>query len=126
MEAQPVEISSGQLAGLPVIRLAGELDLMTAAKARDAILAALDECPRVLVLDVRDLTYIDSAGVGVLLAGWQRARNQGGKIVLLAPQPTVKRILSIAGLDEAFPACADEEALLRDWVVGCVVKDRRS
>jgi anti-sigma B factor antagonist len=52
-----------------------------------------------LVLDLRDLTFMDSSGLGALMELYRRGVAEGWSLVLAAPQPQVSRLLQITGVD---------------------------
>jgi len=80
----------------------GELDLATAPEFEAALVAALDAGQHVVV-DLRQLQFMDSSGVRVLIAAHARAGADGERLTLIRPAPggTVERILEIAGVQEA-------------------------
>jgi anti-anti-sigma factor len=80
-----------------VLALGGELDPHTAGSLADAI-AALDPPADRVVLDLSALTFVDSAGLRVLLAANQDLTGQGRAFVLRSPTDTARRILEITGL----------------------------
>lgn len=86
----------------PVLRLTGELDLDGASQLREAALKLVTEAPSNLVLDLRDLDFIDSTGVGVLVAIVKRLRAAGFDLILRAPGERVRRVLDLTGLDKVF------------------------
>ena len=77
-------------------RLAGELDMATAAEFHRSVAACLDGQGEV-VLDLSDLTFLGSDGIRafLILAGQIRPRQ----VVLRAPQPQTARVLEIVGVD---------------------------
>jgi anti-anti-sigma factor len=77
--------------------LAGELDLFTSAQLALA-LAEVDDMHPVLI-DVSELTFIDSAGIGVILS-LAGSRTGAQQVVLMNPSEPVRRALEIAGLDQ--------------------------
>jgi anti-sigma B factor antagonist len=80
----------------------GELDLATAPEFEAAIVAALD-AGRPVVIDLRELEFMDSSGVRVLIAAHAKAGDTGTSLTLVRPTPggTVERILEIAGVEQA-------------------------
>jgi anti-sigma B factor antagonist len=87
--------------GATVVRLAGELDLYNAHAVREALLAACEESPVRLVVDLSDVSFIDSTALGVLI----EARSKLGRpaLVLAAPQLETRRTLQVSGLDRHLP-----------------------
>lgn len=88
--------------GRPVLRVSGDLDLATLASLRTAAEAALAACGDGLVLDLTELTFVDSSGLGLLVELRNRALAQGGTLQLQHVPSGPKRVIEIAGLAETF------------------------
>jgi anti-sigma B factor antagonist len=89
--------------------LIGVLDLYTAPRLREAmveVLAGRNE-PFVVTLDVSGLDFVDSSGLGVLIAVLKRLRHIGGNLVLRAPSRSLGRLLDLTGLDKVFTVEVD-------------------
>ncbi|MGC5022376.1 STAS domain-containing protein [Micromonospora sp. DT47] len=81
------------------IRVHGEMDVATAGLVHDAVIAALtSDSVRRVVLDVADLTFIDSSGMGTLVACQRAVEVRGGALRLENLTPPVRRQLFAAGL----------------------------
>ena len=78
--------------------LAGVLDLTTEPRVRRALMQALAQRPRTLVIDLGDVTFIDSTGLRALLSARNRASTTGTRVVLARVAPAVERTLEIANL----------------------------
>jgi anti-sigma B factor antagonist len=80
----------------------GELDLATAPALEEPVLAALGE-GREVVIDLRELAFMDSSGVRVLIVAHGHAGHDGERLVLVRPPEggVVARILEIAGVEQA-------------------------
>ena len=87
--------------GSTVVRLAGELDLYNAHTVREALIAACEESPDRLVVDLSDVNFIDSTALGVLIEARTRLENRRG-FLLAAPGLETRRALEISGLDKHF------------------------
>ena len=95
-----------------VIRARGEIDLHYQPEFQRALLEVCREEPAILVIDLSKVDYMDSSGVGTLVQVARQIKDSGGKLVLAAPTPRVKRILEITRLDRYFTISATcEEAL---------------
>jgi anti-sigma B factor antagonist len=84
-----------------VLSLAGELDLYSAPALREALRRAVERSPKRLVVDLAEVTFVDSTILGALV----EARSQlggGDAFVLAAPGLEVRRALEISGLDRHF------------------------
>jgi anti-sigma B factor antagonist len=80
-----------------VIAVRGEIDMATAAQLRDLLDQLVDEGSRHIVLDCRELAFLDSSGIGVLVAARNRL-GEDGEIVLDSPQAHVRKVLEITGV----------------------------
>ena len=83
------------------IRLSGALDLAYAYRFDDEIRHA-ERHADLLVLDLRDLDFVDSAGMSRILAARRRARRAGRRLVLVRGSRPVQRFLQLAALTEHF------------------------
>jgi anti-sigma B factor antagonist len=99
------EVTEG---GVAVFRLSGELDLHDAPALRQRLLArATGQRPNAVV-NVTNLSYIDSAGLGVLVAALKAYTRLGGRLALAGPRPEVRHILEITRLIQQFPVHESE------------------
>jgi anti-sigma B factor antagonist len=86
---------------------------------RDEVQALLQQgCP-FFVLNIAEVDYIDSSGLGQLISIWASVRKFGGNVVLLRPMSKVRRLLVTTSLQTIFDVYEDEErakaAVRRDW-----------
>lgn len=89
-------------------RPVGELDAYTVASFRDA-LSELSDQPRV-VIDLSEVPFMDSAGLGALIGGIRRAREHGGEVAVACSRPTLTRLLHTTGFDRIVPVTETLEA----------------
>ena len=75
----------------------GELDMATSPKLRELLDHLVDVGSRRIVLDCRGLDFLDSSGIGVLVATRTRL-GDGGELVLDSPTPHVRKVLEITGV----------------------------
>lgn len=95
-----------------VLALVGELDVTNADEVEETVRVAWQDPPSYLVFDLSGLTFMDSAGVRVLVRARRRATEHGGTVVLAGLTPSVSRIIEITGLDQVFTIRATlDEAL---------------
>ena len=101
-------------AGATIVRLAGELDLYNAHLVREALLAACAEKPDRLVVDLADVTFLDSTGLGVFVEARTSFGNERA-FLLAEPGLESRRALEVSGLDRHFVVLASlDEALAAD------------
>jgi anti-anti-sigma factor len=84
----------------PVLVLAGEADLMSAARLSEVLAAQLSGGAQHLSVDLSELRFADSASVRALVLTARTLRERGGTLVLLRPQPPVARMLELMGVTE--------------------------
>jgi len=84
-----------------VVEARGEVDADTAPLLRRACIDALAE-HRHIVIDLSGVTFLDSAGLSVLVGTMRRATTDGGAMRVVATSPAVLRVLRITALDEVF------------------------
>ncbi|CAB1128687.1 anti-sigma F factor antagonist (spoIIAA-2); anti sigma b factor antagonist RsbV [Candidatus Hydrogenisulfobacillus filiaventi] len=83
-----------------VVALKGELDLTTAGPLREALDQLLDRHPgRDLVLDLAEVPFVDSSGLGVILGRYRRVRQEGRQLAIVNPRPHVRAVFDMAGMD---------------------------
>jgi anti-sigma B factor antagonist len=95
------------------VALSGDLDLSTAPRAERAIDEAHDRSPRLMVLDLRGLEFMDSTGLRVMVSADKRARRAGRRAVIIQGPPAVRRVFEITRLDERLEIVDTPEEV--DW-----------
>lgn len=95
--------------GVVALRLEGELDLATGAGVREAIDAALAAGTTGLLLDLEEVTFMDSSMLRELLRAQGELRSRGGPVVLMAPRPAVLRLLELTGTAALFAVAVTRE-----------------
>ena len=86
-----------------VVAVRGEIDLSTSPQLRAALEHALDRGAQRILVDLRDVHFLDSSGLAVLLGGLERSRERGGELAIVCAEGAVLRVLAITGLDRVFP-----------------------
>jgi anti-sigma B factor antagonist len=92
-----LEIAVQQAEGYSICRPVGELDAYTVGRFREALgeLSSVDR----LLIDLSDVPFMDSAGLGALIGGIRRAREAGGEVAVACSRPTLTRLLHTTGFD---------------------------
>lgn len=91
-----------EIDGTPVVALDGDLDLATAPKLRDALVSLATSGERLAVVDLSEVAFIDSTGLGVLVGGLKRFRSLEGDLRVVIASSRVARVFEMTGLDKAF------------------------
>jgi len=87
--------------GCAVVAAGGEIDVQSSSGLHRAVEAAMasSSC---IVFDLSRVSFVDSSGFGVLIVASNRARQQGGSVVLVNPPEMVRKILAGTQLRQAF------------------------
>jgi anti-sigma B factor antagonist len=86
-----------------VVALEGEIDVYTAPRLRDTLVEAITgQCAHVVV-DLEQVAFIDSSGLGVLVGALRRAKEREGTVRLVCTREGILKIFRITGLDQVFP-----------------------
>jgi len=86
-----------------VITVSGEVDLATSPDLDAAIIAGLDSGAVSLVVDLTDVSFMDSSGLGVIVRGLKRCREADKDLDLVITNERVLKVFSITGLDQVIP-----------------------
>jgi anti-sigma B factor antagonist len=98
--------------GAIVLVVQGDADLHVAAELRERLTRTIDEGASALVVDLSDVTFVDSMALGVLLGAMKRMRAAGGRLRLVVARPEVRRIFEITLLDRVLAIDATREEAL--------------
>jgi anti-anti-sigma factor len=99
LEVKPFSIDIARDHGEAHVRLVGELDIATTPGAEAEVKRLEQDGARVIVLDLRGLTFMDSTGLRLLVAADARAREMGRQLTIIKGPEAVHRVLEITGLD---------------------------
>jgi anti-sigma B factor antagonist len=96
-----------------ILRLSGDLIIEAEGKPiLQAAEAALDQQIRSCIVDISQLRYINSSGMGILITLLTKFRNRGGEVYLLNPSESVQRLLIITKLQSIFTVIRNEDEAL--------------
>lgn len=86
--------------GVSTVVLAGDLDLVAAPTARKLLMKECASGPKQLVVDISRLDFVDSAGLGMLVAAKRALGANGGTFALIGASERVLRLLQLTGLSQ--------------------------
>jgi anti-sigma B factor antagonist len=87
-----------------VVQVTGEVDVYTAPMLRERIRELAASGAVHLIADLGPVDFLDSTGLGVLVGGLKRLREDGGSLALVLKTPRILRVFQITGLTKAFAA----------------------
>jgi anti-sigma B factor antagonist len=85
-----------------IVRVAGEVDVYGAPQLREGIIQLLAIGRRRILADLREVTFLDSTGLGALVGSLKRLREQGGSLGLVTGPGRIPQLFRLTGLDRVF------------------------
>lgn len=98
-----------------IVYIKGEIDMYNATALKDRVVSIVDDDgPKCLVLDLQQVEYIDSTGLGILIGIRRRMIEAGGEIRLVIVSPRMTRLFDVTGLSKVFGVYKDAEAAIAE------------
>jgi anti-sigma B factor antagonist len=88
---------------VPVIAVAGEIDVATAPQLRECLHRVIAQGQTTVILDLLGVTFLDSTALGVLVGALKRCRELGGELHVVVADARIMKIFEITGLTKVFP-----------------------
>ncbi|MFL5766494.1 MAG: STAS domain-containing protein [Actinomycetota bacterium] len=103
-----------ELADWTVVDVKGEVDLYTSPRLRERIVELVEDGHIRIVVNLEEVGFLDSSGLGALVGALKRVNERGGRLVLVCPEGSPLKVLTITGLDKVFAIHGSVDAALRD------------
>jgi anti-sigma B factor antagonist len=100
--AVPFDLVRLDIDGHPTLVVYGELDLMTSPTLHDAVAQVLSEHPRIVLIDLANVTFLDSSALGTLVVAQRHVADAGAELRLVAVAPQPAKIFEVTGLADRF------------------------
>ncbi|MFD8418576.1 STAS domain-containing protein [Streptomyces sp. NPDC059466] len=97
-----IAVSHHELNGWTVFEVDGEIDLHTAPQMREAAIGLLDQGHRYFVLDLCFVPFLDSTGLGAVVAITKRIKACQGSLRIACPSPRIRRVFEINSLQPIY------------------------
>jgi anti-sigma B factor antagonist len=95
-----------------IITVNGEVDLYNVSELKKALFSAIDGSCKSIVVDMKNVNYMDSSGIGALVAGQKKMKAHNGRFALVNIHEDVLNILKLATLDRFFKIYDSEDELV--------------
>jgi anti-sigma B factor antagonist len=89
------------------------VDLYSSPALRERIIQLIDEGRTRVIVNLQEVGFMDSSGLGVLVGGLKRLNERGGNLVLVCSEGSPLKVLTITGLDKVFRIHASLDEALR-------------
>ena len=100
-----------------IVHIRGDVDLYSSPKVRTAIIALTKQKKPAIIIDLAEVTYMDSSGIATLVEGLQQTGKYKGKFAIVSLRANVKEVFELSRLDKVFDIYADEE-----WAMAALVE----
>lgn len=101
-----------------VVRVAGRLNAASSPEAKARLKGLAGDGPKHLLLDLSELSFIDSSGLSTLVAGYKAAVEAGGSLKLACLVPQVREVFALTHLDRVFETFPDVATALASFATG--------
>lgn len=105
-----MSVSREQVGDVVVLNVVGEVDIHTVPGLAAGVAEILQESTGSVVIDLTDVSFIDSSGLGELVRAHRELADRGRQMRLACSRPTLLRLFDITGVDELFTVLPTREA----------------
>jgi len=102
MENIRIETTLRHVSDIPVLDVVGEIDIYTTPQFKEAVGHVIDEGKPGIIINMAEVSYMDSSGFGTLLSATKRLRPMNGSLHLIACNDAISRMLQITRLNTIF------------------------
>ncbi|GAA3605188.1 anti-sigma factor antagonist BldG [Marihabitans asiaticum] len=95
-------LATSETHDVAVVACSGEIDATNAGRLRDAVQEQIQAGHLHVALDLTEVTFLDSTGLGVIVGRLKTLRREGGALTIAVTAPRVRRVFEITGLDKVF------------------------
>ena len=97
-----LSVSRQSIGGYPVVAVRGEVDVYSAPALKESLTELLRSGVRTVVVDLTEVAFLDSTGLGALVEARAAATEAGGSLPLVCSQERILKLFTITGLDGVF------------------------
>jgi anti-sigma B factor antagonist len=97
-----LSLATREVGGYTVVEVRGEVDIYTSSLLRERLVEVVEAGAKRVVVDLSQVDFLDSSGLGVLVGALKRLRTAGGDLSLVCQQEKLLKIFRITALDRVF------------------------
>jgi anti-sigma B factor antagonist len=101
-----LKVETTTVGGTPVVRVRGDIDLQSSPRLRELLLESARRTAGTLRIDLTEVPYMDSSGVGTMVFVKREVERAGQRVILIGLQPRVRSVFEITHLDKFFTIVA--------------------
>jgi anti-sigma B factor antagonist len=107
------QVTVSEQSGTPVLEARGEIDVASAPEFHASLADVIGQEPDIVIVDMSEVSFIDSTGLGVLVAAEKQMRDGGHELRLVVTRPQITRLLELTGLDKVFTVVSSTSDAVR-------------
>lgn len=107
-----LEVNNITKQGATIVEIHGDVDLYSSPQVRSVLMELTEKKTPGIVVDLKDVGYMDSSGVATLVEGLQQVGRYGGKFKLMHLASAVREVFELSRLDKVFEIYEDEQSAL--------------
>jgi len=107
-----MEIEFRDIGEHKIVQVSGEVDLYNVSELKKALFSITDGRHHSIIVDMKNVNYMDSSGIGALVAGQKKMRAHNGRFALMNIHEDVLNILKLATLDRFFKIYDSEDEIV--------------
>jgi anti-sigma B factor antagonist len=109
MKGNNLELEVIKKDGTSILKITGDVDLYSSPQVRKEVVSLISKTNKNLLVDLAEVTYMDSSGVATLVEALQLTKKLGGKLRIFSLGNTVKDVFELSRLDKVFEICDNEQ-----------------
>lgn len=110
-----MQINIEEKGGVTVVKVIGDIDINTSPEFKKSCDSAISAKKDKIVINLSDVSYVDSSGLATLVEVLKNMRAYGGKLKLASLSDKVRGLFEITKLDKLFDIAADEEGSINSF-----------
>ena len=110
-----MEIKNREVKGIVILDIKGEVDLYNAPDIKDTIKGCIDKGKKEIIINLKEVSYIDSSGIGVLISSLSNLKKISGSLKILHVYDSVKKVFELTKLTSFFDIYDDEDKAIEDF-----------
>lgn len=112
--AEDVVLETEDQGSCTVVRATGYLDVSTSPRLREKLHQVIGTAPRVILLDLGGIEFLDSSALGVILNGWKQMQADGATLAVISPEQRITKIFEITALNLSIKIYPSRDAATAD------------
>jgi len=100
---RPLQLEIQEKGSCAVVRVTGSVSMSQADELRARLEELAEKKTPLMVLDLAEMDFISSAGLGAIISAYLKSRHHSGQVRLVCPQPAVRKLLETTRLTKLFP-----------------------